>query len=77
MPVCSISGITSSEDINGTGDGNTDADWQIDGPLQASLRAERTGHGQGRIYELTVTCTDASGNAASAITEVRVSKSQK
>jgi uncharacterized repeat protein (TIGR01451 family) len=77
MPVCSISGVNSNEDSNDTGDGNTNVDWQIDGPLQASVRAERSGHGSGRIYELTVTCTDASGNAASAITAVTVAKSQR
>jgi hypothetical protein len=75
--VCSISGVNSNEDSNDTGDGNTNVDWQIDGPLQASVRAERSGHGSGRIYELTVTCTDASGNAASAITAVTVAKSQR
>jgi PKD repeat protein len=37
-----------------------------------SLRAERQGEGDGRIYTITYTATDDSGNSASADTEVRV-----
>jgi hypothetical protein len=38
------------------------------------LRAERSGRGTGRIYTLTVSCTDGSGNTASAAADVSVSK---
>jgi hypothetical protein len=36
------------------------------------LRAERAGTGDGRIYTVTVTCTDASGNSTSKTTDVFV-----
>jgi hypothetical protein len=38
------------------------------------LRAERSGLGSGRLYTLTVRCTDASGNASTAIGTVTVAK---
>ena len=36
------------------------------------LRAERTGPGNGRTYTITYSATDASGNAAQAVTTVVV-----
>jgi hypothetical protein len=75
-PVCKVTKITSSEPENGLGDGDTAPDWLILGGLTASLRAERAGGGSGRIYTLTVACSDASGNSATATTTVRVPKSQ-
>jgi len=77
MPVCGITEITSNEEVNGLGDGNTMEDWVIKDAMHALVRAERSGTGQGRIYTLTVTCSDASGNSASATTRVRVTKSQR
>jgi hypothetical protein len=44
----------------------------ISGPLSASLRAERSGTGTGRIYTLTIRCRDAAGNAATGTTTVVV-----
>jgi hypothetical protein len=69
---CSIASITSNESVNGQGDGNTAADWEITGPLTATVRAERSGDGSGRIYTLTVRCTDPSGNASTGTTTVTV-----
>src|SRR5262249_36989565 len=40
---CSIASITSNESVNGQGDGNTAADWEITRPLTATVRAERSG----------------------------------
>jgi hypothetical protein len=75
-PVCQISEITSNEPIDGLGDGDTAPDWEILGPLQANLRAERSGTGNGRIYTLTVTCKDQQNNASTGSTIVTVPKSQ-
>jgi len=69
---CSIASITSNESVNGQGDGDTAADWQITGPNTANVRAERSGSGSGRVYTLTVRCTDPSGNASTGTTTVTV-----
>ena len=58
--------------MNGQGDGDTAADWQITGPNTATVRAERSGSGSGRVYTLTVRCTDPSGNASTGTTTVAV-----
>jgi len=60
---CSIQSVTSSEPDNGLVDGDTSGDWVITGPRTANLRAERSGAGNGRIYTLSVSCRDATGNA--------------
>jgi hypothetical protein len=56
--------VTSNEPIEGLGDGDTSPDWVITGNLAVDLRAERAGNGSGRIYTITVRCTDAAGNAS-------------
>jgi uncharacterized repeat protein (TIGR01451 family) len=63
-PVCQIVSVTSDEAVNGLGDGNTMPDWVLSGGLEADLRAERSGLGDGRIYTLAVECTDMSGNVS-------------
>jgi len=40
--------------------------------ILVALRAERSGHGDGRIYEITPTVTDDSGNTATDTVEVTV-----
>ncbi len=40
------------------------------------LRAERDGHGDGRVYLIEVTATDASGNVSHSVVAVTVSKSE-
>jgi hypothetical protein len=68
---CEIIGVSSDEAADGLGDGHTEADWEIvNGSL--SLRAERSGTGTGRVYKITVECTDASGNKTRATTAVSV-----
>jgi hypothetical protein len=49
-------------------------DWQITGPLSASLRAERDLFGVGRYYTITVRCTDEAGNSSVGVTTVYVPK---
>ena len=73
---CVITAVTSNEAINSQGDGNTDPDWNITGPTTVELRAERKGNGTGRIYTITVECTDAAGNKTQGTTTVNVPHNQ-
>ena len=65
-PVIRLVSITSNEADNGSGDGNTSGDIQGAAfgtdDRQFLLRAERSGNGHGRIYTITYSATDASGN---------------
>jgi len=69
---CRITSVTSSEPANATGDGHTGTDWIITGPMTLQLRAERSGSGAGRVYTITVECTDSDGNASSRSVTVTV-----
>ncbi len=71
-PSCRIVRIRSDEPVNGRGDGNTVPDWRIAGAMSARVRAERAGPGDGRVYTITVECTDASGNVSETTTTVLV-----
>lgn len=62
---CSIVSASSNEP-------NTDNDWVITGSLSIDLRAERLGNGNGRIYTITVRCTDADGLSATGTALVKV-----
>jgi hypothetical protein len=73
---CQIVSITSNEPDNGLGDGDTANDIQQTGPLTAKLRAERSGGGTGRIYTITVACTDAGGNTSTGTVTVTVPHSK-
>lgn len=64
--------ITSNEPVNGTGDGDTDPDWEVVDATHIRLRAERSAQGSGRIYTITVTVYDGCNAPVSATTEVRV-----
>ena len=48
------------------------ADWAITGDLTVRLRSERRGNGGPRVYQVTVRCVDAGGNASERIVEVTV-----
>jgi hypothetical protein len=74
-PRCTLS-VTSNEPIDGTGDGDTAPDWIVLDTHRVQLRAERAGTGSGRVYTLGLTCSDASGSAATKSVTVRVPKSQ-
>jgi len=71
-PIYAILSVTSNEPPNGKADGNTEPDWQITGDHTVELRAERSGHGTGRIYTITILAVDASGNIATTDVEVVV-----
>jgi hypothetical protein len=71
---CQIVSVSSNEPSNGTGDGDTSPDWELTGPLELSVRAERGEHLQGRIYTITIECVDAVGNASRRDVTVSVPK---
>lgn len=68
--------VTSDEPVNGTGDGNTSPDWLVTGPLAVSLRAERAGNGDGRVYTIRFASADSVGNQSVAWTTVVVPHDQ-
>ena len=72
---CSL-GVTSDEPVSGSGNGHTSPDWEIVDAHHVRLRAERSGHGDGRTYTITVTCRDASGNAVSRSATVVVPRNR-
>ncbi|MBN1309707.1 MAG: VCBS repeat-containing protein [Chitinispirillaceae bacterium] len=70
--------ISSNEPQNGLGDGDEAPDWtepvinQESGIITFSLRAERSGNGNGRIYTIRITATDNSGNISSVDVKILV-----
>jgi hypothetical protein len=79
-PIVILLGITSSEPDDSNGDGHTTSDIQgaafgtDDRVFQ--LRAERRGGGSGRIYTITESATDHSGNSTTAQATVKVPHDQ-
>jgi hypothetical protein len=69
--------VTSNEPINGLGDGDAAPDWEVVDAHHVLLRAERGGRGNGRLYTITTTCTDASGNVVTRTSTVFVPPNQK
>lgn len=72
-----LTGYSSSEVVNGKGDGNTSVDmtnWTLGTPdTSGFVRSERAGPGTGRVYRLFYVGADAAGNTtscASVLTEV-------
>ena len=70
---CQVTEITHDELDNGTGDGDTEVDWDflspglnvfdpVTGELTVLMRAERAEAGSGRYYSAKVQCTDTAGN---------------
>lgn len=70
--VTCVLSVTSNEAVNSAGDGNTSPDWEIVNNQSVKLRAERSGTGTGRIYTITIRCTDRAGNTGVATTTVMV-----
>ena len=72
-----ITGVTQDEPVNEKGDGNTAPDASA-GPSshQVSLRAERSGRGDGRVYRIAFTVSDGRGGLCDGTTTVGVSHDQ-
>lgn len=71
--------ITSDEhpsQVTGAGGPKHCPDAVVDAGGVVRLRAERSGAGDGRVYAITVTVTDACGNASACEARVAVPKSQ-
>jgi len=72
MPVAvTITAIHQDEPVNALGSGNTAPDGMIVNTSTGStayVRAERAGSGTGRIYWITFTATDQSGDSCGPIT---------
>jgi hypothetical protein len=66
-PQCQIVSAGSSEPESGVGTGSTASDWELTGTFDISLRAERSGKGNGRIYTVTVECADDAGNSSDGL----------
>jgi len=64
---CSLS-VTSNE--------GSSADWSVVDAHDVQLRATRDGGGNGRIYTVTITCTDTAGAASNAAVTVTVPHDQ-
>ena len=70
--------VSSNEPEDGLGDGDMAPDWtepvinQDTGEITLQLRAERSGSGDGRVYTITITATDDSGNSSTAAVKIIV-----
>ena len=71
-PINCVLSVISNEPVNGVGAGNTSPDWEIINNHIVKLRAERSGTGTGRIYTITMRCTDLAGNTSEETTTVTV-----
>lgn len=75
-PSCKVISVSSNEPIDGLGDGDKTPDWIITEDFTVNLRAERSGTGAGRVYTITVECTDGADNIAQKSIEVKVPRDQ-
>jgi predicted extracellular nuclease len=75
-----IESIFQDEPVNGTGDGNTSQDGELDAygawMHVALLRAERDGGGNGRVYHVTFRATDPLGFSCTGSVQVSVPLNQ-
>ena len=68
--------VTQDEPIKGLGDGDTSPDAAVSGN-DILLRAERSGNGNGRVYVVQFTATNADGAQCSGTVKVTVPHSKK
>ena len=64
------------DDLEETGDGNFSPDAKDIAPVTLRLRSERKGDGDGRVYLIIVTATDAAGNVSRCCRTVTVTHDQ-
>jgi hypothetical protein len=70
-PACQITDVTANESIS------TGLDWITTGPLTLTLNADRGGLGTGRIYTVTVMCTNNAGLSSTGSATVTVPHDQR
>jgi uncharacterized repeat protein (TIGR01451 family) len=71
-----ITGISQDESTNGPGDGNTDVDGQIGSGNAFSVRAERAGTQNGRVYHVSFSASDGAGGSCSGSATIGVPHDQ-
>ena len=69
-PACRITNVASNESVVGNA-------WQLAGPLTIDLLAQRSGAGSGRVYTVTVSCTNTSELSSTATVNVTVPHDQR
>ena len=69
-----VNAVWQDEPTNGTGDGDTAVDATL-APL--TLRAERSGNGNGRVYHITIMASDNAGGSCTTEIQVGVPHSKK
>lgn len=57
--------VSSNEPPPGAANGTSSADWKVVDAHHVLLRAQRAGNGNGRVYTITITCTNNSNGLAS------------
>lgn len=67
-----IIAVSSDEPIDTTGDGHTEADIVVVDAQTVSLRSERRGNSNGRVYNIDFEVEDGSGNIGAATCRVAV-----
>lgn len=72
-----ITGVTQDEPLNSRGDGNTQPDAAVGANGTVSLRAERSGLGDGRVYVVSFTGTDTHGATCTGTVSVSVPHDQR
>jgi hypothetical protein len=65
-----VTSVTQDEPTNNTGDGDTCPDAVIDGDGNVSVRSERAGHGNGRVYAINFIASDGQGGACTGTVSV-------
>jgi hypothetical protein len=63
-----VTSIFQDEPVQGPGSGNTSPDATGVGTSTPSVRAERDGGGDGRVYHINFTATGASGSCTGSVT---------
>jgi hypothetical protein len=71
-----IDGVRADERVNETGSGNTCPDANGVDTGSASVRSERSGRGDGRVYHISFTASDDRGAECSGVVQVCVPRSR-
>lgn len=71
-----VDGIRQDEPVSGPGSGSTAPDGQGVGTAVAEVRAERSGLGNGRVYQIAFTADDGRGGTCEGVLSVDVPRSK-